>query len=202
MIGTFKNWQNLLPRKIHFCPSLGRKGPKYLQNRDFWPFCKIFVKLIFPGNKLIWKLILLLSYGPKCCRPIKFQDSLKCYISRKKWMMKFIFGMEINIEVVYKVILSFWVCIARHVRRTQNKFAYLCNIFRKTWELKLIFGLQINTKVFYKLIASPWVCIARDAQSTWNDKFAISLQYLKENITSTSLAPHLFLLGWLKLNLI
>ena len=29
---------------------------------------------------------------------------------KKKWMMKFIFGMQINLEVFYKLILSFWVC--------------------------------------------------------------------------------------------
>ena len=34
----------------------------------------------------------------------------------------------------------------------------------------------------YKLIASLWVCIARHPQSTQNNKFTISLQYLKENI--------------------
>ena len=33
------------------------------------------------------------SYGPKCCQPINLQDSLKCNILRKKWMMKFIFCM-------------------------------------------------------------------------------------------------------------
>ena len=47
--------------------------------------------------------------------------------------------------------------------------------------MKLFFCLQINTEVFYKVIVSLWVCIARNAQSTQN-KFAISLQYLKENV--------------------
>ena len=32
--------------------------------------------------------------------------------------MKCIFGMQINIDVFYKLILSFWVCATRH---TQNK---------------------------------------------------------------------------------
>ena len=76
-----------------------------------------------------------LSYGPKWCQPIKLQDSLKCNISRKKWMMKFIFGMQINIEVLCKLIQSLWVCAAKHAQSTQNKkFAYLCNISRKAWE--------------------------------------------------------------------
>ena len=119
-----------------------------------------------------------LSYGPKCCQPIKLQDSLKCNISKKKWMTKFIFSMQINIEVFYKLILSFRVCATRYSQSTQNqhKFAYLCNISRKKWRgVKLIFCLQINTKVFYKLIVSLWVCVARHAQSAQNNKFTISL---------------------------
>ena len=65
------------------------------------------------------------SYGPKCCQSIKLQDSLKYNISRKKWMMKFIFRMQINIEVFYKLILPFWVCITkvcvtRHVQSTKQ----------------------------------------------------------------------------------
>ena len=74
------------------------------------------------------------SYGPKCCQPIKLQDSLKYIISIKKWTMKFLFGMQINIEVFYNLILSFWVYVTRHVQSTQNKkFAYLCNMSRKAF---------------------------------------------------------------------
>ena len=47
--------------------------------------------------------------------------------------------------------------------------------------MKLIFCLQINTDIFYKLIVSVRVCVARHAQSTQNNKFAISVQYLREN---------------------
>ena len=90
------------------------------------------------------------SYGPKSCQPIRLQDSLKCNISRKKWIIKFIFGMQINIEVFYKLILSTWICVTRDAQSTQNKFAYLCNISRKAWGMKWIFLLQINMKVFYK----------------------------------------------------
>ena len=84
-------------------------------------------------------------------------------------MMKFIFGMQINIEVFYKLILSFWVSATRHAQSTRNKkFAYLCNISRKAWGggVKLIFCQQINTKLLNKLIVSLWICVARHAQST------------------------------------
>ena len=107
------------------------------------------------------------SYGPNCCWSIKLQDSLKFSISWNKWMMKFIFSMQINMEVFCKLILSFWMCIARHAQSTQsNKFAFLCNISRKTWGIKLIFCLQINTKPFYKLIVLFWVCVARHVHTT------------------------------------
>ena len=113
------------------------------------------------------------SYGPKCCQPIKLQDSLKCNISKKKWMTKFIFSMQINIEVFYKLILSFCVfcvCSIRRAQSTQNKkFQYLCNISRKDWGgVNLIFCLQMNTEGFYKLIVSLWVCVASHSQSTQN----------------------------------
>ena len=79
-------------------------------------------------------------YGPKCCQPIKLQDPVKCNISRRKWIMKFIFGMQINTEVFYKLILSFWVCGTRDSQSTKiKKFPYLCNISRKVWRVKLIF---------------------------------------------------------------
>ena len=96
------------------------------------------------------------SYGPKCCQPIQLQDSLKYKISRKKWMMKFNFGMQINIEVLGKLILSFWVCVTRHAQSTQNKkFRYLSNISWNAWGIKLIFCPQIDTKVFYKVARVP-----------------------------------------------
>ena len=125
-----------------------------------------------------------LSYGSKWCQPNKLQDSLKCNISRKKWIMKFIFGMQINIKVFCRLILlTFWVCVTRHAQSTQNKkFPYLCNISRKAWEMKLIICRQINAKYFYKVVVSLWLCIARYAQGTQNNKFTVSLQYLKENV--------------------
>ena len=63
------------------------------------------------------------SYGPNCCQPIKLQYSLKCNIVRKKWLIKSIFCMQINIEVFCKVIVSFSVCVARQAQSTKtNQF--------------------------------------------------------------------------------
>ena len=48
--------------------------------------------------------------------------------------------------------------------------------------MNLIFSLQINIKDF-KLLLSFQVCVARHAQTTQNNKFAISLQYLKKEVS-------------------
>ena len=107
-------------RENSFSPKFGQNGPKWPQNRVFWIFWNI-LSLVFLGNSVKLKAHIVInipqpiqcmgkfwfsSYGPKCCQPIKLQDSLKCNISRKKWMMKFIFGMRIKIKVSYKLILS------------------------------------------------------------------------------------------------
>ena len=48
--------------------------------------------------------------------------------------------------------------------------------------MELIFCLEINIKVFYKIIVSLWVYVDRHAQSNQNNRFTISLQYVKENV--------------------
>ena len=47
--------------------------------------------------------------------------------------------------------------------------------------MKFIFGIQRNIKVFYKVIVSLLVYLIRLAQIIQNNKFATSLQYLKED---------------------
>ena len=81
------------------------------------------------------------------------------------------------------MIISLGVCAATLVQIPKvTSLQYFSIISRKTWGMKLIFWLQINTNAFYMLIVSLWVCVARHVQSTQNNKFAISLQYLKENL--------------------
>ena len=52
--------------------------------------------------------------------------------------------MQLNIEVFWTVILSFWVSITRHAQSNQNKFAYLCNI-------------SIISQYLYNLVFSDWI---------------------------------------------
>ena len=87
------------------------------------------------------------SYALKYYWPIKLRHSLKCIIFRRKWLMKFIFGMQINIQVFYELMLSFWVCVARHTQSIQNKeIPYLCNIPKK--------NVKAEVDSFFKSILS------------------------------------------------
>ena len=149
-------------------PKFGQKRPKLTYGPKiefFWIFWNL--PLVFLGSNIKWKLIFLLIFqhqyhiwqksgSPvKWCQPMKFKGSSKCNMARKTWMMNFTFGLEVNIDVFYKLTISFCLCVTRHAQKTWNKFAYICSISRKAWAIKLIFHLQINTKIFYKLILPP-----------------------------------------------
>ena len=69
-------------------------------------------------------------------------------------MMKFIFGMQINIEVFYKLILPFWMCVTRHAQSTQNSKLTISLIYLKENAKDEVdfFCLQVNDKVFFKLV--------------------------------------------------
>ena len=104
-------------------------------------------------------------------------------ISQEKWMMKCIFGMQINIEVFYKLVLSFWVCVTSMPKVPKIRSFHIFAISPEKHGLwNWSFCLQINTKMFYKVIVSLWVWIVRHVQSTQNNKFTISLEYLKKNV--------------------
>ena len=139
-IGIFKNWQPFFPGNFIFCQICAKRaqnGPKVF----FFTFWKIF-PLVFSGNNLKWKLILLLIFyhqsricqdsgsrvmgrndvGQSNCRV------LWNVISQERSGRWSFFGMQISIEVFYKLILSFWVCVIRHDQNNQislHIFQYL-----------------------------------------------------------------------------
>ena len=54
--------------------------------------------------------------------------------------MKFTLGIQINMEVFYMLILSFWVCVTRYVKNNQNSmFAIFLQYLRKDVSDELIF---------------------------------------------------------------
>ena len=54
-------------------------------------------------------------------------------------MMKCIFGVQINIEVFYKLIVPFWVCIPKHAQRTQIRSFISLQYLQKNMENEVDF---------------------------------------------------------------
>ena len=97
--------------------------------------------------------------------------------------MKFIFGIQINMKVFYKLILSFLVCVSEHVQSTQNnKLAISLRYLKKdvSDEVDLLHAdkhkglLQIDTMILVEIV--------RHSQNSQNSKFSMSLQYLKKKV--------------------
>ena len=90
---------------------------------------------------------------------------------------KYDFLHEDNIRVLYRLVVSLLVIVIHHQSTQNSKFVMFQ---KKKWGLKLIFCIQINIKLSHKLI--PLILgMTRPAQITQNNKFAKSLQYLKES---------------------
>ena len=99
--------------------------------------------------------------------PIKLHNSLKCNISRKKWIIEV---KTSNSSASYTIILNLRNMSKVPKIRSLHVFAISPE---KHGRMKLIFCQQINTKVFYKMILSLWVCDASHVQSTQNKKTEI-----------------------------
>ena len=109
-------------------------------------------------------------------------------------MRKMIFCLQISMKVCYKLIIWLWWrwwSIPEVPKKASLQCLY--NISKNKLEMMLIFCMQINTKVSYKLI-SKFIWGIEVSHKTWyyhyscmhmikhsqSNKFAISLQYLKE----------------------
>ena len=106
-----------------------------------------------------------------------------CSISRKVWAMKLIFYLQINTKIFYKLIVSLWLCMARHPQSIQNNnFIISLQYLKENVKDGVDFSLLIIVKRFFKVILSFLMCVARHAQiarSSQNSKFTMSAQYLK-----------------------
>ena len=99
--------------------------------------------------------------------------------------------MQISMKVSCK--LTLWM--GKHSQSFQNsKFVmFLQYISKKKLEMKLIFCLHRNIKVSYKLISTRWASkfptrwyylgMIKHSQSAQGNKFVISLQYLKKEVS-------------------
>ena len=88
--------------------------------------------------------------------------------------MKFIFYLQINTKVFYRLIVSLWVCMARHAQSTQNNnFITSLQYHKETVKDGVDFSLQIIVKRFFQTCPN---------YPPTKKKFAISLQQLKKEV--------------------
>ena len=121
-----KTGRALFSMKIHFWPIWAKRaqiGPKIIF-LNFLSLLKILKS--FLGNNLKWKLILLLifhhqSHVWKNSGPRFMGQSAVNQSSEKHDKVDFL-RLQIKTNVFNKLIVSLWVCIARHVKSTQNNF--------------------------------------------------------------------------------
>ena len=99
-----------------------------------------------------------------------------CSISKKAWVMKLIFYLQINTKIFYELIVSFWVCMTRHAQSTQNNnFIISLQYLKENVKDGVDFSLLIIVKCFFKVILSFLMCVARHAQITHTKKSLLFL---------------------------
>ena len=95
--------------------------------------------------------------------------------------MKFIFEIEINMEVFYMLMLSFWVCVTRHAQSTQNnQFAISLQYLKKDVSDELDFLHADKHKGLLQIDTMTLMEICRHYQKSQNNEFSMHLQYFKK----------------------
>ena len=103
-----------------------------------------------------------------------------CSISRKAWVMKLIFYVQIK-KNFYKFIVSFWVCMACPKHPKQQ----LYNIFAISWGKHKgwsWFFPADNCQTFLQSDTVIFDVCGQAYLDTRNKKFSISLQYLEKEV--------------------
>ena len=167
------NWGQMLKSdgtrflwKIHFCPNLGKKGPKIGYFVFFGKFGHFF--FLKPMKVL---LILFVGVTRHALSTQNSKVAVLCNSSRKRLGINMIFCIMINVKVLYKQLVSLLLVLARHAASTQcSKFVISLQYVKKKRGVNLIFHMRINIKLSYKLLPLILVAIARPAQITQNNK--------------------------------
>ena len=116
-----RNWQSLFsPGKFIFAKIGAKRAQNGPPNIFFWIFWKIlYVSFSWKYSKMKTNIFIdisptylakFLSYGPKCCQPMKFGDSLNCNILRKKWMISYILHADKHWSLLQVDTITFGEC--------------------------------------------------------------------------------------------
>ena len=92
-----------------------------------------------------------------------------------------IFCLQINTKVFYKLIVSLWLCVARHAQSTLNiKFSISLQYLEREVRNGVHFLHADKHQSFYNLALSFLMEVVRHVQSTQNKRLVIFLQYIKK----------------------
>ena len=121
-----------------------------------------------------------------------------CNISRKKWVMKLIFCMQSSMEAYYKLILWLWwgwssipkvpkiasfsLSLQYFKKEVRDEVDFL-HVYKHQSFLQADFN-TLSIKVSYKVILLLLLGMIKHSQSTQSNKFAISLQYYKKEVSN------------------
>ena len=94
-----------------------------------------------------------------------------------------IFCLQINTKVFYKLIVSLWLCVARHAQSTLNiKFSISLQYLEREVRNGVHFLHADKHQSFYNLALSFLMEVVRHVQSTQNKRLVIFLQYIKKKV--------------------
>ena len=83
----------------------------------------------------------------------------------------------------FKLLLSFYVCVARHPQITQNnKFAVSLQYLKKELSDEVDFLHADKHESLLQIDSMILMGMVKHSQSSQNSKFAMSLQYLKKEV--------------------
>ena len=77
----------------------------------------------------------------------KYPKYKVCNISRKAWTINFLFYVQINTKVFYKVVVSFWMCITRLVQSNKNNKITSLQYLWKQDEWSWFFACRITSNI-------------------------------------------------------
>ena len=88
---------------------------------------------------------------------------------------------ELDLLPNVRLLLSFYVCVARHAQITQNnKFAVSLQYLKKELSHDVDFVHADKHESLLQIDSMIWMGMVKHSQSSKNSKFAMSLQYVRQ----------------------
>ena len=143
---------------------------------DFWPADK-------HGSLLQADTIILGVCNQACPKYPKNEVCISLQYLQKSMGVKLNFCLQINTNVFYKLIVSLWLCLARHAQITQNnKFAISLQYCKKELSDEVDFLHTDKHESLLQIDGIILMGMVKHFQISQNSKFVMYLQYLNKEV--------------------